>query len=159
MKHNKTEQLLPDEISDALLGAIKPVQPEALQAKNLRIRILNKIHESKSTGVKDFLTIEKDKGDWVEVTPLARFKMLVENGDASSFIVKLEPGAEFPGHDHAEDEECMMLEGDLWIGDLHLFAGDYHLAPKGMQHDTIRTDNGALLFLRGPIPEPMLPFI
>ena len=159
MKRNPTEQLLPEKITDALLEAIKPVQPETSQAKNLRTRVLNKIHEAKAAESRDLLTVEKDKGDWVEVSPLAKFKMLLENGNSSSFIVKLEAGAEFPGHEHPEDEECVMLEGDLWIGDLHLFAGDYHMAPQGVHHGDIRTDTGALLFFHGPIPEPMFPFI
>lgn len=161
MKRNisKHTKMFPEKISDALLEAIKPVQPASSQAASLRSRVLTKIHELKVSGRDRCLTVEKNKGDWIEVSPLARFKMLIKNGDSSSFIVKLEAGAAIPGHQHSEDEECVMLEGDLWIGDLHLFAGDFHLAPKGVTHDKIRTDTGALFFIRGPIPELIRPYL
>lgn len=161
MKRNQTKHssLLPEKISDALLEAITPVRPAPLQAAKLRSRVLNKIHDLKTSHRDHCLTVEKDQGDWIEVSPLARFKMLIENGDSSSFIVDLKAGAAFPEHEHSEDEECVMLEGDLWIGDLHLFAGDFHLAPKGVPHDKIRTDTGALFFIRGPIPELIRPYL
>lgn len=161
MKRTQNDEMniIPDKISDALLGAIKPIQPSPVRASDLRTRVLNGIHAGTSSIEKDFLTIEKDQGEWINVSPLAAFKMLVENGDASSYLVRLKAGVRLPAHDHTADEECLLLEGDMWLGDLHLFAGDYHLAPKGKPHGDMRTENGALLFLRGPIAEPMLPFL
>lgn len=42
-----------------------------------------------------------------------------------------------------------MLDGDLFIDDLLLRAGDYQLAPAGSVHREVYTDVGATLFVRG----------
>jgi len=55
-------------------------------------------------------------------------------------------------HVHGQDEECMVLEGEVRIGDLVVRAGAYHLAPRGVAHEPISSEHGALLFLRGAIP-------
>jgi hypothetical protein len=47
----------------------------------------------------------------------------------------------------------MVLEGEVSIGDLIVRQGAYHLAPKGVAHDPICSESGALLFLRGAIPD------
>ena len=154
MKHNPTDHnVLPEDISEAMMEALTPVQPAASRAQHMRARILDKARKSKTAQEKGYLTIEKELGNWIDVTPLAQIKMLIENGNASSFLVRLQAGAEFPAHQHAADEECVMMEGELWIGDFHLKAGDYHFAPKGQPHGHVHTDTGALLFIRGPIPD------
>jgi hypothetical protein len=47
----------------------------------------------------------------------------------------------------------MVLEGDVWLGETHIFAGDYHLARRGIPHGELHTEGGCLLFLRGPKPD------
>jgi anti-sigma factor ChrR (cupin superfamily) len=61
----------------------------------------------------------------------------------------MRPGASIEGHHHANAEECLILEGDLAIGDLRLNAGDYHVAAKGTIHPVLRSQGGALMFVRG----------
>ena len=63
------------------------------------------------------------------------------------------PGASLPAHDHPADEECLVLEGEVMLGDILGRAGDYHLAPKGLPHGTITSKTGALLFIRAGITE------
>ena len=46
------------------------------------------------------------------------------------------------------DEECLVLEGSLWQGDVFLKAGDFHVARPGMKHGDLRTDTGALIYIR-----------
>jgi anti-sigma factor ChrR (cupin superfamily) len=82
-------------------------------------------------------------GQGVEVLPLWQ-------GDGlASRYVRLSPGATLPAHDHGMDEECMMIEGDAFFGDLLIQAGDFHLAPAGTRHGEVCSDGGALFFLRG----------
>jgi anti-sigma factor ChrR (cupin superfamily) len=61
----------------------------------------------------------------------------------------MQPGASIQGHHHASAEECLVLEGDLRIGDLHLKAGDYHVAAEGSIHPVLRSQGGAVMFVRG----------
>ena len=41
-----------------------------------------------------------------------------------------------------------MLAGTLWQGDVFLKAGDFHVARPGMKHGELRTETGALVFIR-----------
>lgn len=91
-----------------------------------------------------------DGGGWQELAPGVSVKEVCSDGTRTSRFCRLEPGAALDGHAHSLDEECMMLEGDLFLGDLLLRAGDYQLAPAGTRHGRITTDVGALLFVRGP---------
>ena len=56
-----------------------------------------------------------------------------------TFLIRAQPGAEFPAHQHDDDEEAYVLSGDLSFDDLVLGAGDYHLARPGVRHPVGRT--------------------
>jgi anti-sigma factor ChrR (cupin superfamily) len=64
-----------------------------------------------------------------------------------SFLVRRVPGSCYGHHEHPQDEECIVLEGDLRFGDLQLSAGDYHLARAGVPHPTAVSRGGCLLFI------------
>ena len=85
---------------------------------------------------------------WIEMLPKAHAKLLYTDGEAESYMIRLEPGAWAPAHDHPADEECLVLEGTLWQGDVFLKAGDFHVARPGDRHGDLRTDTGALVFIR-----------
>ena len=90
---------------------------------------------------------QHDEG-WVELLPKAHAKLLFTDGIAESYMIRLEPGAWAPAHEHPADEECLVLEGALWQGDVFLKAGDFHVARPGMKHGELGTDTGALVFIR-----------
>ena len=84
-------------------------------------------------------------------------KVLYEAGGVMSYLVRLEAGAELPAHRHPVDEECVVLEGDVCIGDtLRLGPGGFHLGRKDVLHDRLHSPTGALIFLRGAVPEAAL---
>jgi anti-sigma factor ChrR (cupin superfamily) len=84
------------------------------------------------------------EGEWSEAGPGLKIRVMHENVALGrwTFMAKLEPGAEYGDHDHDQDEEIYMVEGDLIIGDLVLRAGDYHVAKAGKHHPTHRTRGG-----------------
>lgn len=92
-----------------------------------------------------------DPAGWEPVAPGITRKLLHVDGHYQSYFCRLEAGADCTGHHHLRDEECMILQGELFLGDLLLLAGDYQLAPAGTEHPRISSDRGALLFVRGPI--------
>lgn len=116
-------------------------------------RVRRRVLETLANAEGPFITVslrepEADPG-WERVADGVERKLLSSAGGVESSWVRLAPGAVFPGHAHAGDEECVVLQGRLRIGaDLWLQAGDYHLARGGTRHGEVASEGGALLFLR-----------
>ncbi len=99
---------------------------------------------------RELLTIRAQDGIWSELTPGVSSKPLFETTQAHSALVRLDASTSWP-MDQAHlsrDEECLLLEGDAFIGDTLLRHGDWQLAPAGTQTLPITSDHGALLFVR-----------
>lgn len=102
-------------------------------------------------------TVLATQGKWESIAVGAQEKLLWQDGDATSRFIRLEPGSRVVGHTHDGDEECMMLNGDAYFGDVLVQAGEFHLAPAGSVHDEVSSDHGALLFVRGRATRPLPP--
>lgn len=74
-----------------------------------------------------------------------------------SRIYRLEAGANIPGHSHWLDQECMILEGELFLGDILLKAGEYQWAPAGSKHAEVYSDVGASFFVRAAREDDLNP--
>lgn len=85
----------------------------------------------------------------VEVLPLRG------DADVVSMLVRFAPGASVPDHGHAIDEDCLVLQGDMFLGDILLRAGDYQLAPAGGGHFGETSEPGVLFFFHGAL-DPVL---
>ena len=85
----------------------------------------------------------------VEVLPL--------RGDSEvvSMLVRFAAGASVPDHHHALDEDCLVLQGEMFLGDILLRTGDYQLAPAGGSHFGETSDVGVLFFFHGAL-DPVL---
>lgn len=94
-------------------------------------------------------TIFFNDAGWEQIAPGVLKKDLSSDGIIASRFFRLEPGSKVAGHPHLQNEECMMLSGELFLGDILLRAGEYQLAPVGSYHGEVSTDIGALLFVRG----------
>lgn len=127
--------------------------PAALKLR-MRNAILEKVAAESACLTPGFQTIRAAEGEWMQAVPGAAIKILHQSPDSPvvTYLARLEPGFEMPGHPHPYDEECIMLEGEMWLGDLHLKAGDYHFAAKGVLHGKLRTETGALVFQKGVLP-------
>ena len=44
-----------------------------------------------------------------------------------------------------------MLEGSLWVGGVHMKAGDYQRVEAGVDHVEQWSDTGALAFITAPL--------
>jgi anti-sigma factor ChrR (cupin superfamily) len=95
------------------------------------------------------ITKRHGEGEWVEASPGLKIKVMHENPKLNrwTFMAWLQPGAEYVDHDHDQDEEIYMIEGDLIIGDLVLKAGDFHIAKAGKHHPTHRTKTGCICLI------------
>lgn len=68
---------------------------------------------------------------------------------APTILLKFEPGATYPAHNHPGGEEIFVLEGDIKLGKDHLFAGDYlYTAPNGKH--AVWSQNGCVVLVNIP---------
>jgi ChrR Cupin-like domain len=67
------------------------------------------------------------KPEWEEAAPGVHVKILARNteNDRVSLLVRLDPGADYPGHRHADIEELHLLHGILKVDDRTLYPGDF----------------------------------
>jgi ChrR Cupin-like domain len=96
------------------------------------------------------LTRRAGTGVWTEMSPGVTYSVLFDDPVTKrrSMLVRALPGATYESHFHDEGhEECLILEGDLVMGDLKLSAGDFHLAAKGSSHPPATTVSGCLLHI------------
>ncbi len=129
-------EVMPEQRKKALFGKImaqtqRPAEPEAT----------------------DYVTVRSGDGDWIRLTPKIEKKILFVDHERKieSYLLRAEPGAELPGHQHEQDEYCIVLEGDVSFEDIELFAGDFHFARQGSWHGAASTRGGALVYLEGAI--------
>jgi quercetin dioxygenase-like cupin family protein len=67
-----------------------------------------------------------------------------------SFLLKFEPGASYPYHNHPAGEELFMITGSCIIENTLLKQGDYLYTPPGFKH-AVKTETGCeILFI---VPE------
>ncbi|MBK8185087.1 MAG: cupin domain-containing protein [Candidatus Competibacteraceae bacterium] len=104
------------------------------------------------------VTVRSGEGEWRTLVPGTEIKVLMVDRDAGfqSFLLRLAPGTRLPPHDHSILEECLLLEGDMLIGDRAYSRGDYHAALPGSRHAPISTRNGGVVFIRSELRPEML---
>lgn len=66
-------------------------------------------------------------------------------------ILRMEPGSRLPSHVHDGAEECLVLKGEIIVGEQRLKPGDYQRAEPGSTHVDQWTETGAEVFLTGPL--------
>lgn len=124
----------------------------------IRADVMARIDEEESAAT-PYVTIREDEGAWIELEPFMEKKVLSVNRETGieTILLRLHPGVSPERHFHAEDEMCVVLEGDVSFDDVSLKAGDYHFARKGSWHGPASTVHGALLFLQSAIaPAPAI---
>ncbi len=147
------EHAWPDDLTASVGEALANTQLDPVDRAMMKSRLMARVRdESNESNEGNTVTIVKSEDGWEWFSPRVKMKVLRSDPASTSYLLKLEAGAIVWPHRHRQDEECMVLEGEISIGELRVGAGAYHLAPAGMVHQPIRTDVGATLFLRGVMP-------
>jgi ChrR Cupin-like domain len=89
---------------------------------------------------------------WRSVSAGVDMACLFGHGPVVSMLVRVAPGACLPGHGHRLDEDCLMLEGELFIGDILMRVGDFQHAPRHGRHLAGSSEDGALFYFHGALP-------
>ena len=127
----------------------EPVAPAV--AARIKHRLMERIAQSES----GHLTVHAAADTWQRFNRGVEIKVLHEDAGIMSYLLRLAPGAAIDAHRHGIDEECVVLEGTVQIGEsLVVHAGGFHLAHKDTLHARITTVDGATIFLRGEVPTP-----
>ena len=138
---------LPPELTAQLAADLREQALGPMDRFMLKQRLLNRVR-SDACGTPSTTVRNRDEG-WKPLMPKVQIRVLRRDAETMSYLLRLEPGAEVPSHPHPIDEECMVLEGELQIGELSLGAGDFHLAHRGVPHGVLSSRTGATIYLRG----------
>lgn len=134
-------------LATALPG--RPLPPERKAA--LRARVLARAGEATT------LVLRADQGEWRPLCPGIEVKSLRRDlaGGSETSLWRLQPHARVPGHGHASEEECLVLNGAVLVDGQTYSSGDYLLAGPGVEHAPVASGQGALLLIRSaPLPVP-----
>ena len=96
-------------------------------------------------------TVRDGEAGWPDFAPGIKRRVLWQRGGQAALLYYAQPGAQVPQHVHGHDEECLMVQGELFLDDLLLQAGDYQLAPAGSGHHTTHTDTGVVIYAHGDL--------
>lgn len=97
------------------------------------------------------LTVRDAGAPWPDFAPGIRRRVLWERDGEAAMLYFTDPGAMVPNHGHGHDEECLMVQGELYLDDVLLRAGDYQLAPAGTGHRITETDTGVVIYAHGDL--------
>jgi quercetin dioxygenase-like cupin family protein len=97
------------------------------------------------------LTVRDEDAGWPDYAPGIQRRVLWQHAGQAAMLYYAQPGARVPLHTHGHDEECLMVQGELFLDDVLLRPGDYQLAPAGTGHRITETDTGVVIFAHGDL--------
>lgn len=120
-------------------------QTDENQALETRInRRIGRGHHSEGP----FNTCHLDEGEWVIVAPGIEYKCAYNCANHDTHLWRLAANTCLPPHTHRQDEESILIKGDIWLDGEYCEVGAVHFAPKGSHHQNIFTSHGALLLVK-----------
>lgn len=128
----------------AVAGDIALSMPPIAPPPGLRARVLE---AAASQPAGQMAVIRAHEGEWIQLSPGVQRRDLTLTPGGRVFLIRVAAGAAVARHSHALAEHCYVLEGDAWVADEHLGAGDHHIAGPGSVHDGLRSDRGCLLLI------------
>jgi anti-sigma factor ChrR (cupin superfamily) len=154
-----------DEIAAALASAVEPVMPRGMT----RVATLARANESlgelspqQAEGVSALVAAVEQNLDeilqaarnWQELPTKGIYLHRLEvdqNQRRVVGLVRMEPGARFPPHSHDAGEQCVVLHGDLRLGQRRMVAGEYRYWRPGEPQPAQSTEEGCLLLVSSPL--------
>ncbi len=130
-------------VAEQLALSVEPIEPP----RDLRQRLLERIQPSLEPAVAEHMTIVRSNdGDWVRMPfPGVEIRSLIGQ---KTLLIRMQPGAMFPKHDHPEKEQCYVLEGSITdSAGVTLHAGDFVVMSAGIEHEPIRSEEGATFLI------------
>lgn len=124
----------------------------------LRDKLMARIQQPQPPpGIK---VVRANDGAWHPLVPGVVAKRLYADSPAGTvaLLVRMDAGAKYPPHSHADVEHCYVLQGDLRFGELVLNPGDYQCALASTDHRDSHTVNGCTVLIIASQQNAMLPW-
>jgi len=149
----RTNEAMPVEAVARVLLEVRPCAPAPEAAERIRRRVLKRVADEPRPAAA-MVDIRRADG-WRAFDDKAQMKVLHDDGSTMTWLVRMQAGAVLAAHEHEGTEECLVLEGDVWLNDVRYGPGDYQIAFAGSRHHSTRSESGCLLFVRSPSPPTM----
>jgi anti-sigma factor ChrR (cupin superfamily) len=91
---------------------------------------------------------------WIERRAGVQWKVLWEEGDRRTVLMRYAPGATIPRHRHLGDEQIWVLEGSVTDDTGTCTAGNYARRPPGCVHTVTSRDGALVLAVMSGSTEP-----
>ncbi|MBY0508059.1 MAG: cupin domain-containing protein [Bryobacteraceae bacterium] len=147
-----------DQYREAAALLAVPVAPVA-PPPQLRDRLMRRVADYQE--LQPASEVRTFDGGWRATgLPGIDFKPLYHDRKTGMFtqLVRMEPGARYPRHQHFDDEQCLVLKGDVRWGEAQYLEGDFVTTRAGIVHPTLETRQGNLLLIISGhnefLPEP-----
>lgn len=138
-------QILDDDLITLLSLSVRAMPPTNDVKMRMKELLFKKVEDAFDE-TKYF--IFANMGRWVNAMPGVEVKILHETQLSKSYLVKLSAHAEIPEHNHTQNEESFVIEGEVMLDGTLCRQGDYHFAAAGSQHSLIRSDLGCTLLVK-----------
>jgi hypothetical protein len=119
-------------------------EPAIASAKGAMLYVRDNGNEPSPAG-----TSRERQAQWENFAPGIRRRLLWQAGNACAYLARAQPGSAVPAHGHRNDEECLMIEGELFTGDILIREHEFQLAPAGLTHGLVQAATAAVVYLRG----------
>jgi anti-sigma factor ChrR (cupin superfamily) len=101
-------------------------------------------------GLQDFMRINSAQG-WTRLNDKAEKKMLFNDGQTVTWLLRLAPGGSVVPHGHDKGvEECLVMQGSVLLNGELFSEGDYQLAREATRHEQVLSEQGCIVLLRSP---------
>jgi len=129
-------------LSTLILNALAPLALAGSRKAKLWQRVAQLALHQKTGSVR------AEQAPWQAFLPGIDVKVLHTEHTTETAIWRMQPGARIPPHSHAQDEECLILEGILLVEHVRYHAGDFLTARAGESDPIFYAPDGALLLIR-----------
>lgn len=118
-KDEESSEFEPQSIRDLIsTGAVDKLRTRA-EADPVFMRILNDVVGNAGSAP------WREMWDGVSIRPI---------WDDRTYLLRCAAGKQVPCHVHDREELLVVLDGELRIGEAHLFTGDMEISPAGSEH-------------------------
>lgn len=151
MSDRRPEDSFDPPLIAGIASALQAAPPNASQRAGMRARVLERIRQKAPAGT---VMQRASEAEWIAQGDLIRIRVLREDCEAGNhtLLIRMRAGAQIPGHSHTQEEECLVLDGEIEIDTHVLAAGDMLVTSPGASHGQILCRRDALLLVRSEIP-------
>ena len=131
-----------------IAGSLSAGELPRAQRNSMRERITSRIAGGSSGAA------QEPSVGWQAFWPNVWVKVLRQDihNKTQTTLLRVLPGGVVPAREHTRDEECLVLEGEVFIGGHRIGQGDLHVATPDTRHRDITTRTGAMLMVRSEAP-------